>query len=169
MNLHLDLSDVTQSYAYDGGSTVTVYDAGSGVVTMTLTISSTLPKADSYVLHAYMSSTANSSLYGGSGNDWMHTVYDKFYTVSAGSVSSSSSSSSGLSGGAIAGIVIGSVVGALILLALCVFFVCMGKGGKKTTSLDAGPHSRQEDESSTVSASQPHAHSEMEMGETHTA
>jgi len=40
------------------------------------------------------------------------------------STTDSGSSSSGLSSGAIAGIVIGSVVGGLLLLALCLFFLC---------------------------------------------
>ena len=166
MDLHVDLSDVTQSWAYDAGTTTTIYAAGSGVISMTLALTSSLPPSDSYMLHVYMSSLANATQFGGSGNDWQHTAYDAFYPVSVSGVSGGSSSSSSLSHGAIAGIVIGSVVGAIILLGLCAFFLAAGRSGKSGKMDDhhaTGAHARHEDEVSTTSHNQ-----EMEMGETHT-
>lgn len=165
MILHLDINDKTLAYAYDTGApALTVYDAGQGTVTFTLTTTA-LPKADTYLLHAYMTTVANSTKYGAT-NDWQHTMFDAYYTVSASSGTSSSSSSSGLSNGAIAGIVVGSVVGGLLVLALCVFFfTCAARSGKKATKLGDSadhPHARHEDEASTVN----HQH-ELEMGETH--
>ena len=164
-NLHLDLSDVSASYSYDGGATQVVTSPGSGIVTMNILIAATMPSRDQYELHAYMAPTANSSSWGGAGQDWAHATFDKVYLVSA-SGSGSSSSSSKLSGGAIAGIVIGSVVGAALLIAILAAFICAGgRMGKSSKNFDnepaaTGSHQRHNDEPSQ-------APSNVEMGETH--
>jgi len=131
-NLHLDLSDVTQSYLYDGGASTVVLSPGNGTVKMLIQISTTMPLADSYTLHAYMASTQLSATWGGSGNDWQYAVFNGFTseTISCTTTSTSSTSSSSLSNGAIAGIVIGVVVGTC-LLCLIFFFTCRSLRGSK--------------------------------------
>jgi len=165
INLHVDLSDITQNYAYDGGAaSQTVEGPGSGIITVTVPLTANMPYSDSYQIHTYMTTQANSTIYGPE-NDWQHTIYDGYYPVGEyGSGSSSSSSSKSLSGGAIAGIVIGCVVGVALLAVLCFFFVLSGSRSSKSSKMDddrvSGKHARHEDEQSQVSSA------DVEMGET---
>jgi len=168
INLHLDLSDITQAYAYDGGASVQVSGPGAGLVTLTLPEIGSLSSGDKYQLHTYMTSQANSTLYG-SNNDWSHSFYDQYYSVTVGGSSSDSSSSKSLSGGAIAGIVIGVLAGVAILAVILFFLVCGSTRSFKSSKMDdndqgAGSHERHEDEQSQVGESQA---GDIEMGETH--
>ena len=86
LNVHLDLSDITASYGYDGGAFAQVMGPGSGSVTMQLPLlisgtGATLNTSDAYQLHTYMTSAANSTCYG-SSNDWQHTIFDGYNAVS---------------------------------------------------------------------------------------
>ena len=94
-NLHLDLSDVTNSFSYDGGSMQVVSSPGSGIVTMNILISSAMPLRDQYELHAYMAPTANSTGWGGSGNDWSHAIFQNVWLVNASGSNTVGSSSTG--------------------------------------------------------------------------
>ena len=176
INLHCDLSDITQTYAYDGGALVQVVGPGSGQATLTVQITTSAPSTDSLQLHTYMLDEATSLTYqtNAGNNDYLYALYNAYYPIkqtgSSGSPSSSSSSSSGssgLSGGAIAGIVIGSVAGAALLFAALMWFLCAaGRSGKNSTLEEshkaAGSHMRHDDEVSQSNA----APEEVEMGHT---
>jgi len=89
MNLHMDLSDITMSYGYDGGAFAQVMGPGSGSISMQLPLivsgtGATVSVTDAYQLHLYMTSAANSTCYG-SSNDWQHEIFDNYYPVSASS------------------------------------------------------------------------------------
>ena len=95
MNLHLDLSDITQKYGYDGGAFAQVMGPGSGSITMQLNLivsgtGATLTLTDAYQLHTYMTSAANSTCYG-SANDYLHQIFDGYnpVTVSAAALTNS--------------------------------------------------------------------------------
>ena len=94
-NLHLDLSDLSNNFYYDGGAMQVVTSPGSGIVTMTILITSSMPLRDQYELHAYMAPTANSTSWGGSGQDYNHATFQNVWLVNAsGSASVSSSTAS---------------------------------------------------------------------------
>ena len=86
LNLHLDLSDVSNNYFFDGGAFAQVMGPGAGTVTMQLPLvvsgtGATLTHlTDGYQLHTYMTSTANSTCYGNT-NDWQHTIFDGYNAV----------------------------------------------------------------------------------------
>ena len=82
-NLHLDLSDVSTGVSYDGGAMQVVASPGSGIATFNILIVSAMPVKDQYELHAYMAPTANSSSWGGSGNDWSHATFQQVWLVNA--------------------------------------------------------------------------------------
>ena len=97
-NLHLDLSDVSKQFNYDGGALQVVTSPGSGIVTMTIQIAATMPVRDQYELHAYMAPSANSTSWGGTGQDWSHATFQNQWYVNA-TGSNATSSSTGSAGG----------------------------------------------------------------------
>ena len=85
MNVHMDLSDITAKYGFDGGAFAQITGPGAGQLTMQLPLlvsgtGATLSLTDAYQLHTYMTSAANSSCYG-SSNDWQHTIFDGYNAV----------------------------------------------------------------------------------------
>lgn len=101
-NLHLDLSDVDANFAWEGGATQVVTSPGSGIVTMSILIQGSMPLRDQYELHAYMAPTANSTGWGGSGQDWAHAIFQNVWFVNA-TGSQQPTGSTGSQGGASTG------------------------------------------------------------------
>ena len=165
VNVHVDISDVTRNYAYDGGMTTQVVGPGAGNVQFVMNynyVGGNITAGEQYQLHVYLTRENDTQVFG-AGVDYLHSITSVYYPVTVGSASgpgssSSSSSSSGLSGGAIAGIVIGSVVGALILLVV-LLALCRRRGELESKASNKSAHMPHQDEPSHA------GESGVEMGE----
>jgi hypothetical protein len=78
--VHLDLQDITQSYALVKGVVGTVVGPGAGSITLTIPLVGSIDVNDRYQLHTYITSLTNSTTYGAS-NDAQHAFVDHFYPV----------------------------------------------------------------------------------------
>ena len=167
VNVHVDISDVSRNYLYDGGMTTQIVGPGAGTVQFVMSYNavSNITAGDNYQLHVYLTPENNTQVYG-PYVDYQHPIYENYYPVTVGNPNvnagggSSSSSSSGLSGGAIAGIVIGSLAGAIILLAVLLVMYSRRDRGMKLDKHTGGDHQPHHDEPS-------HAGESVEMGEVH--
>ena len=151
-NVHLDLSDASNSSSPAGSWATQVVGPGGGVLVANLSYSAAggnLTAGHSYSLRTYLTPQNNTFVFG-SASDSQHSVAQSTIALLAvnnwsggGGNSASSSGSSSLSHGAIAGIVIGSVVGVL-LLAVLLYLMCMRTGDRYKKSYEMEQSQRQQ-------------------------
>ena len=98
MNVHVDISDVTRNYAYDGGVTTQVVGPGGGTVQFVMSynfVGGNITAGDTYQLHTYLTPENNTQVYG-AGNDYLHSISTQYYAVTVGSAAPTNATYPGL-------------------------------------------------------------------------
>ena len=98
VNVHVDISDVTRNYAYDGGVTTQVVGPGGGTVQFVMSynfVGGNITAGDTYQLHTYLTPENNTQVYG-AGNDYLHSISTQYYAVTVGSAAPTNATYPGL-------------------------------------------------------------------------